>query len=332
MKISQSSVNIHKNALYAIAVNSIQIVAAVVLAALLVIEKNNLAIDIFSIVIAVVVTAGAALDIREAMAARRKSDEADMLSDMVAQMDALNRSLRAQRHDFLNHLQVVFSLIEMEEQKEAADYIEKVYGDMQSVSRAMRTDNPAINALLRAKLADCEAAGVLTEMDVSGSWRELPMPAWEMCRVFSNLMDNAIDALEDTADKRLRILLREDLRELEAISGELALLAREGIETRSQLAAYERALADKSEALQAERRALRNEARRSKAAGSPAPPNPRIAEIASELRGARREARACARIRARSAELPARIAQIEGAEANREERQVEGHGRIERGC
>ena len=62
MKISQSSVDIHKNALYAIAVNSIQIVAAVVLAALLVIEKNNLAIDIFSIVIAVVVTAGAALD------------------------------------------------------------------------------------------------------------------------------------------------------------------------------------------------------------------------------------------------------------------------------
>ena len=102
------------------------VVAAVVLAPLLVIEKNNLAIDIFSIVIAVVVTAGAALDIREAMAARRKSDEADMLSDMVAQMDALNRSLRAQRHDFLNHLQVVFSLIEMEEQQEAADYIEKV--------------------------------------------------------------------------------------------------------------------------------------------------------------------------------------------------------------
>lgn len=73
---------------------------------------------------------------------------------------------------------------------------------------------------------------------------------------------------------RAHFLLREDLRELEAISGELALLAREGIETRSQLAAYERALADKSEALQAERRALRNEARRSKAAGSPRAPKP----------------------------------------------------------
>ncbi|MFR1166260.1 MAG: hypothetical protein ACLSDQ_00755 [Adlercreutzia equolifaciens] len=89
-------------------------------------------------------------------------------------------------------------------------------------------------------------------------------------------------------------------------------------------------MADKSEALQAERRALRNEARRSKAA-DPRAPNPRIAEIASELRGAGASARLRA-IRARSAELPARIAQIEGAEANREERQVEGHGRIERGC
>ncbi len=211
MKISQSSGDIRKNAVYAIIVNSIQIVSAAALATVLVIEKNNLAVDIFSVIIAAVVTAGAVLDIREAVAARRKSDEADMLSDMVAQMDALNRTLRAQRHDFLNHLQVVFSLIEMDEQKEAADYIEKVYGDMQSVSRAMRTDNPAVNALLRAKLADCEAAGVLVETDIGGSWRELPMPAWEMCRVFSNLMDNAVDALENTADKRLCIRLQEDL-------------------------------------------------------------------------------------------------------------------------
>ncbi|MFR2950021.1 MAG: hypothetical protein ACLTKG_00585 [Collinsella intestinalis] len=90
-------------------------------------------------------------------------------------------------------------------------------------------------------------------------------------------------------------------------------------------------MADKSEALQAERRALRNEARRSKAAGSPRPKPPHRRD---SVGAAGRKARggACARIRARSAELPARIAQIEGAEANREERQVEGHGRIERGC
>ena len=208
-KISRQT-DVRKNAWYAIVINSVQIVAVWVLAVLLIIE-HNLPISIATACIALIVTAGAAVDIHEALLARRKSDEADTLTGMVRQMDDLNRTLRAQRHDFLNHLQVVFSLIEMEEHKEAADYIEKVYGDMQSVSRAMRTDNPAINALLRAKLATCEENGIKVMLDVRGSWKNLPMPAWEMCRVISNIIDNATDALNNTTDKELIIRLNEDL-------------------------------------------------------------------------------------------------------------------------
>lgn len=202
--------DVHKNAWYAIVINSIQILAIWALAVLLIIEHDFM-ISAAAACIALLVTVGASVDIREALLARRKSDEAETLSGMVSQMDALNRTLRAQRHDFLNHLQVVFSLIEMEEYREASDYIEKVYGDMQSISRAMRTDNPAINALLRAKLATCEEAGIQAALDVRGSWKNLPMPAWEMCRVISNIIDNAMDALKNTVDKELSIILGEDL-------------------------------------------------------------------------------------------------------------------------
>lgn len=203
-------VSVRKTALYSIFVNAVQIIAIWALTLVLVIEHRS-ALEVLAVLIAVLVTIGAIIDIREAQLSRRKADEADTLGDMVRQMDELNRALRAQRHDFLNHLQVVFSLIEMEEHKEAADYIEKVYGDMQSVSRMMRTDSPAINALLRAKLTDCEEAGILTELDVAGRWKNLPMPAWEMCRVLSNLIDNACDALENVKDSRIRISLREDV-------------------------------------------------------------------------------------------------------------------------
>lgn len=212
MKIAakRKEINVRRTALYAVIVNSLQIGAVWILAALLMVEQVRM-LDIVTCIIALVVTVGALIDIREALAARRKSDEADTLGDMVRQMDELNRALRAQRHDFLNHLQVVFSLIEMNEYQEAGDYIERVYGDMQSVSRTMRTDSPAINALLRAKMTDCENAGILTELDVNGRWKDPPIPAWELCRVLSNLIDNACDALEGIVNPHISIMLREDV-------------------------------------------------------------------------------------------------------------------------
>lgn len=203
-------VNVKRSAAYSIIINAVQIAAVWALAIQLMVSNTHDIQDVFTVLVATLVSLGAALDIREAVAARRKSEEADALGDMVGQMDELNRALRAQRHDFLNHLQVVFSLIEMEEYQEAGDYIERVYGDMQSVSKALRTDSPAINALLRAKMAECEAAGILTELDTAGSWKRLPMPAWEFCRVLSNLIDNAMDALQNTSNSSLRIMLRED--------------------------------------------------------------------------------------------------------------------------
>ena len=53
----------------------------------------------------------------------------------------------------------------------------------------------------------------VTELDAGGIWKSLPMPAWEFCRILSNLIDNAIDALQETDDKRLTLALTADTRE-----------------------------------------------------------------------------------------------------------------------
>ena len=210
------NVDIKKVTRLAFATNGMQILMVVLIALYVLVVPHEMLdawlVKFIVCIAAAVVIWGAVVDIREATSTKRLLTQLDDMDDTIMAMEGLNNTLRAQRHDFLNHLQVVYSLMEMEEYKEADAYIEKVYGAITAVSRVMKTANPAINALLQVKLAACEKAGVKAEVNIQSAWKNLPMPGWEMCKVLSNLIDNAIDALEEVSDRRLTITLTEDLR------------------------------------------------------------------------------------------------------------------------
>ena len=167
MKI-QPQFNMHKAAVYAVVINAMQILAMVGLAVYVLTDRMNMALqgalgDILVLMLAVVVIWGAVVDIREAMAAGHMTLKLDGLDKTVSQMTDLNIALRSQRHDFLNHLQVVYSLMEMGEYQEANRYIEQVYGDIQALSQQMKTACAPVNALLRAKAAEAQKRGVRVE-------------------------------------------------------------------------------------------------------------------------------------------------------------------------
>lgn len=161
---------------------------------------------------AVIVGFGAITDIRAAFLNMSYAGQREALEETYYQLEDLNRTMRAQRHDFMNHLQVVYSLIEMEEPKEACDYMDRVYGDMQRVNRVLRTDNAAINALLQAKLTDCEKRGIKLTLNITSRYQSLAIPSWEMCRVLGNLIDNAMEAVAGQYEKEITVELFEDLK------------------------------------------------------------------------------------------------------------------------
>lgn len=172
-------------------------------------------IRFFLIIIAITTLINAFFSIRDIKLLFRTDAEYRLLQDTLSKVENLNNSLRAQRHDFLNHLQVVYGLMEMEEYGDARDYIGRVYKDIQKVSRALKTANPAINALLQAKLLDAEKKNIQMEIEVASRFEKLPIPSWEFCRVLGNLLDNAIQALEEKPeDKLVKIRLEEDLKNL----------------------------------------------------------------------------------------------------------------------
>lgn len=211
--------NVKKAALYSIVINAFQILAMLALALYVLTDEFNHALastlgDVLILLLAVVVIWGAVVDIRDAVHTRRMHVKINGLDETVTQMTNLNHALRAQRHDFLNHLQVVYSLMEMEEFTEAQAYISQVYGDIQLLSKQLRTACAPLNALLRAKTTEAQGRGIQLDVTVQSAWKDLSIPAWEMCRVLSNLIDNAMDALKETPSPRILVTIGEDVRRL----------------------------------------------------------------------------------------------------------------------
>jgi len=138
-------------------------------------------------------------------------DRNKSLLESIANLSALNDQLRMDRHDYLNHLQVVHGLMELEEYEEMRTYLRKVYKNLLKTGKAIKTSKPAINALLAAKMAECDTKEIDLVVEVKSDLKNIGIEDWELCKVLSNLIDNAIRALEDTekSEKRIRINLTE---------------------------------------------------------------------------------------------------------------------------
>jgi len=112
----------------------------------------------------------------------------------------------------MNHLQVVHSLIELDEYSEANNYIGKVYTDIENVSSILKTGIPAVNAILESKRQTCKNKGIEVTVDINSTLSKIPVPDWELCRLLGNIIDNSIIALSDMTNiKRLNIEIFEDM-------------------------------------------------------------------------------------------------------------------------
>lgn len=127
--------------------------------------------------------------------------------ESMENLENLNTKLREQRHDYLNQIQIVYGLLELGEYEEARKYLRPVFKDIMKVNRALKTAQPAVNALLQAKMDEAEQQGIDFYLEVGTQLKHLKVEPWELCKVLANLIDNAVTAVAPLDGER-KITLR----------------------------------------------------------------------------------------------------------------------------
>ncbi len=97
------------------------------------------------------------------------------------------------RHDIKNQLYSVKRLIETNNLEKARELISDIENDLAAANENEYCSVPVVNALLTQKAAECRDNGIKlsTDISITDIGRIRPM---HLCSIFSNLLDNAINA------------------------------------------------------------------------------------------------------------------------------------------
>lgn len=137
-----------------------------------------------------------------------KNYEVKRAEENLKQIKQLIDSSRKQRHDFHHQLQTIYGLIEGGAYERARDYISRLFGDISKTGELIKTDNFSISAILYTKIGLAEARNIKMEIAVECSLKELPLTPHEASSLLGNLIDNALEAVEDNTGACRRVKVK----------------------------------------------------------------------------------------------------------------------------
>ncbi|MDF2540520.1 MAG: hypothetical protein K0S47_238 [Herbinix sp.] len=136
----------------------------------------------------------------------------DHRDESMRNLEELNIKLRAQRHDYLNHFQIIYGLMELNEYEEAKQYLTPVFKDIMKLSKALKTAQPAVNALLQVKMETAEKNAIDLYLEVRSDLKDIIIEPWNLCKILANILDNSITALQEIqTDKKIFFYISEDM-------------------------------------------------------------------------------------------------------------------------
>ncbi|WP_158602273.1 sensor histidine kinase [Cohnella endophytica] len=116
----------------------------------------------------------------------------------VEEINDMFTSIRGQRHDFLNHVQVIHTMVHMGKTEQLKSYVNDLVKETRSVSDIVHHSSPALAAFAQAKTTVAIGKGIAFTCELPDNWNmhETTVKVIDIIKIIGNLVDNAFDETE----------------------------------------------------------------------------------------------------------------------------------------
>lgn len=119
--------------------------------------------------------------------------------------------IQVQRHDFLNHLQVISGLLQLNKGERVRDYIQQVSKEYERLSRITRIKSPEVKALLLIANNEAIKHQVELQFDIQTNMESLAVPGEIVNYTLKQCINHALKFLAppEVTDRRLKLSIYE---------------------------------------------------------------------------------------------------------------------------
>lgn len=146
-----------------------------------------------------------------AEAAQAKQEQQQLLSQIQSQKQEYervwqnNEQNRIYRHDSRHHLSVLEKLAKQNDTQELLEYISKLDNQLEAAGLKQCCENPIVNAVLSAGSEKAADKGCRIDMQTFLP-KEIPFEETDLCVVFANALENAVNACAKIEEPEKRII------------------------------------------------------------------------------------------------------------------------------
>lgn len=122
--------------------------------------------------------------------------ENNLMVNNIKQINDTVDLLRTQKHDYMNHLQVILMQITNDKNEDARRYILGLADEVKCTSSSFDTGNNYLDAILNFKSAKCIEYNIELTACIDSMLEDTVFEDTQLSSIFLNIIDNAIDELQ----------------------------------------------------------------------------------------------------------------------------------------